>query len=99
LSKYPDFLILKKKRVFMPEPLPPTPPSGQPIGPKKTSPEQDVTIPWQKFLSQGGNIASKQEAKLFIGGLLKFFNTLVAHERARIAKANEHLKRVIKGEE
>lgn len=83
--------------------LPPTPPSGpQPTEPKKphsSSNQQDVTIPWQKFLSRGENIATKEEAKLFISGLLKFFNTLVAHERARISKANEHLKRVIKGEE
>lgn len=86
----------------MAEQLPPTPPSGQhPIKPKEanSSNQQDVTTPWQKFLSQGENIATKEEAKMFISGLLKFFNALVAHERARISKANERLKRVIKGEE
>lgn len=87
----------------MAEALPPTTPSGpQPIQPKKShssSNQQDVTTPWQKFLSQGENIATKEEAKIFIGGLLKFFNALVAHERARISKANQRLKRVIKGEE
>lgn len=80
--------------------LPPIPPPGsQPAEPQKSSNQQDVAGTWQKFLSQGENIATKEEAKLFVNGLLKFFNTLVAHERARISKANERLKRVIKGEE
>lgn len=83
--------------------LPPVPPtSPEPIEPKKTNPSsnpQDVTIPWQKFLSRGENVATKQEAKMFIKGLMKLINVMIARDKARISKANEHLKRVIKGEE
>lgn len=85
----------------MTEPIPPSGP--QPAQPQKSTPssknEQETLKVWQTFLSKGGTPATEQQAKLFMNGLLKFFNTLVAQERARLSKANKHLRDVIEGKE
>ncbi len=85
----------------MTEPIPPSGP--QPIQPQKPTPssknEQEALGVWQTFLSQGGTPATKEQTQLFINGILKFFNTLVAQERAKLSKANKHLRDVIEGKE
>lgn len=77
------------------------PPSGQqPIQPQPSpANQQDPLKVWQKFLSQGGNIATEEQTKQFVDGVLKFFNTLLAKERAKVSKANKRLKDVIEGKE
>jgi hypothetical protein len=84
----------------MAEPIPPSGP--QPIQPQKPTPspkEQEAIRVWQTFLSQGGTPATKEQTQLFMNGILKFFNTLVAQERAKLSKANKHLRDVIEGKE
>lgn len=76
------------------------PPSGpQPQKPAPSSNEQETIRVWQTFLSQGTTPATKEQTQLFINGILKFFNTLVAQERAKMSKANKHLRDVIEGKE
>lgn len=77
------------------------PPSGpQPTQPQKShANQQDGLGVWQKFLSQGETVATKEQTQQFINGILKFFNTLVAQERAKATKANRRLKDVIEGKE
>ncbi|MDR2539277.1 MAG: hypothetical protein LBC45_01435 [Chlamydiales bacterium] len=84
----------------MTEFLPPS--RTQPDQPQKLTPsshEQETLKVWQTFLSQGTTPATKEQTQLFINGILKFFNTLVAQERAKISKANKHLRDVIEGKE
>lgn len=82
----------------MTEPIPPSGP--QPIQPQKpSSKDQESLRVWQTFLSQGTTPATKEQTQLFINGILKFFNTLVAQERAKLSKANKHLRDVIEGKE
>lgn len=77
------------------------PPSGpQPTQPQRSQAnQQDAFGVWQKFLSQGETIATKEQTQQFINGILKFFNTLVAKERAKATQANRRLKDVIEGKE
>ncbi|MDQ5956259.1 MAG: hypothetical protein ACH349_02680 [Candidatus Rhabdochlamydia sp.] len=84
----------------MTEPIPPSGPQPtQPQKPTPSSKDQEAIRVWQTFLSKGGTPATEEQAKLFMNGLLKFFNTLVAQERARLSKANKHLRDVIEGKE
>lgn len=100
MNKYRFSLILEEKRVLMTEPIPPS--GQQPTQPQKPAPssnEQETIRVWQTFLSQGTTPATKEQTQLFINGILKFFNTLVAQERAKMSKANKHLRDVIEGKE
>lgn len=81
----------------MTESIPPS--SSQPHIPPSSPNEQETLRIWQTFLSQGTTPANKEQTQLFINGLLKFFNTLVAQERAKMSKANKHLKDIIEGKE
>ena len=97
MNKYLLFFILKEKRALMTEPIPPSGP--QPTQKPTSSNEQETIRVWQTFLSQGTTPATKEQTQLFINGILKFFNTLVAQERAKMSKANKHLRDVIEGKE
>jgi len=82
----------------MTEAIPPSGPQPQKSTPSSKN-EQEAIRVWQTFLSQGTTPATKEQAKLFMNGLLNFFNTLVAQERKKLSEANKRLRDVIEGKE
>jgi hypothetical protein len=67
-------------------------------GPQEGSSSGDPTGVWSKFLSGGGNVATPQEVKMFIQGILKMFNVLIQQQNAAAERAAQQLKKAEEGE-
>lgn len=72
-------------------------PPMQPTTPTKSA--LDPTGTWSKFLGGAGMPASPEEVKMFIQGIMKMFNVIIQQQNAAYQRANQHLKRVIEGDE
>lgn len=80
----------------------PTPPIQPGAGPQPQQPipsSLDPTGAWSKFLSAGGNIATPQEVKMFMQGMLKMFNVLIQQQNEAAQRSAERLKKAIEGEQ
>lgn len=65
--------------------------------PEKSS--LDPTGAWSKFLSTPGHIATPEEVKMFMQGMLKMFNILIQQQNAAYKRSNEQLKKAAEGED
>lgn len=83
-----------------------------PTGPSKGSPEippmqpvtpttsrLDPTGAWSKFLTTPGGVASPEEVKMFINGIMKMFNVIIQQQTEAAKRASQKLKRSIEGED
>jgi len=77
---------------------PPIQPGGGPQQQPAPS-AMDPTGAWSKFLSVGGNIATPQEVKMFMQGMLKMFNVLIQQQNEAAQRAAERLKKAEEGEQ
>jgi len=76
---------------------PPDIPPMQPTTP--TTSRLDPSGAWSKFLSTPGNVASPEEVKMFIQGIMKMFNVIIQQQNEAAQRASRHLKDVIEGKE
>ncbi len=81
-----------------------TPPPSKPAGP--IGPEQapqtsyiDPTGAWSKFLSTPSQIATPQEVKMFLQGMMKMFNVIIQQQDAAAKRASDKLKKAEEGED
>lgn len=85
---------------------PEPPPSPQPIQPPQPGGPQQQGVPssidpsgiWSKFLSTSGNIASPEEVKMFMQGLLKMFNVIIQQQNQAAERAARQMKKAEEGE-
>jgi hypothetical protein len=83
-----------------PDPLQSSSPPVQPgNSPQGTSGGIDPSGAWSKFLSTPGHVATPEEVKMFMQGMLKMFNLLIQQQSAAYKRANEQLKKAVKGDE
>ncbi len=73
-------------------------PPSQPVGPQPAG-NIDPTGAWSKFLSTPGNVATPEEVKLFMQGLLKMFNVIIQQQTAAAHRAAEQMKKAEEGED
>lgn len=78
-----------------------TPPPSQPARPQPSQPvgNIDPTGTWSKFLSTPSAVATPEEVKMFMQGMLKMFNVIIQQQDAAYKRANEKLKKAEEGEE
>lgn len=88
----------------MTTPVDPTGPS--PIQPSQ--PSQPTAYPtsyvdpsgaWAKFLSASGTPATAEDVKMFMNGLLKFFNVIIQQQQAAFKRSIDRLKKAEQGDE
>jgi hypothetical protein len=54
---------------------------------------------WTKFLSTGGIVASPQDVKMFVQGIMKMFNVLIQQQNAAAKRASDVMKKAETGDE
>jgi hypothetical protein len=75
------------------------PPTG-PIGPGTPQPSSiDPTGAWSKFLSTPSQVASPEEVKMFIQGMMKMFNVMIQQQDAAAKRAAQKLKKAEEGQD
>ena len=75
-----------------------TPPI-QPPGLQQPAQNLDPSWVWSKFLSTPGHVATPQEVKMFMQGLLKMFNVIIQQQNEAYRRANEKLKKAAEGKD
>ena len=79
--------------------IPPTAPS-QPSQPANLPTSYvDPTGAWAAFLSTPGSKATADDVKMFMNGLLKFFNVIIQQQQDAFKRSMDHLKKVEEGQE
>jgi hypothetical protein len=81
----------------MQTPSPIQPGSQQPT--PGTPSSMDPTGAWSKFLSTPGGVASPEEVKMFMNGMLKMFNGIIQQQNEAHKRASDQLKKAIEGED
>ena len=90
--------------LYMTTPTNPPPGSGgtppiQPTGPQQPASNLDPSGAWSKFLSTPSQVATPEEVKMFMQGMLKMFNLIIQQQNAAYQRANEKLRKVAEGED
>jgi hypothetical protein len=78
-------------------PAPSNPANQEPISPGGGN--VDPTGVWTKFLSAGGMVATPQEVKMFMQGMLKMFNVIIQQQNEAYQRSNEALKKAARGDD
>lgn len=79
-----------------------TPPPSQPTGPTGPGPQPsyiDPTGAWSKFLSTPSQVATPEEVKMFMQGMMKMFNVIIQQQDAAAKRASDKLKKAEEGED
>jgi hypothetical protein len=88
----------------MPNPVSPPPPPSPPQGSEQTSGQgqtppagsqgaySDSIAIWQRFLSVGGHVASRDQAKQFMGAVMKAMTSYIQQCSDRMVQAIKKMK-------
>ena len=74
--------------------------SAGPAGPGVPQPSQiDPTGAWSKFLSTPSQVATPEEVKMFMQGMMKMFNVIIQQQDAAAKRARDKMKKAEQGED